>query len=63
MLFYTNKISYENKIFTCFLDLPVVLNITCQGVKQVKFEATSQKSLLMGLIDKIKEESQQEWGF
>lgn len=57
------KISYENQISTCFLDSPVVLNIMCQGVKQVKFEAMSQKYLLMGLIDKIKEESQQQWGF
>lgn len=51
------KISYENQISTCFLDSPVVLNIMCQGVKQVKFEAMSQKYLLMGLIDKIKEVS------
>lgn len=48
--------------------LPVSLTcqwywISCQGVKQVKFEAMSQKYLLMGLIDKIKEESQQQWGF
>lgn len=57
------KTSYENQISTCFLDSPAVLNIMCQGVKQVKFDATSQKYLLMGLIDKIKEERQQQWGF